>query len=404
MKHHRAPLYALAAIFLIALQLRLPLMLTAKPKTYAAYFMLAQSIRHHQGMVYDGEAYTEVSHLRKPPVLPYLLAQFSNYRYFLYAQAFLSALLVAPIFLLGLRWSGRAAGLIAALLWALWGPSLQLAAMIRPETLFLLFFLIGLLCALRFEESRHWWLTALAGLAFACAELTRTVLLVFAVLLTVDFLRRIPTAEHRKRFVLATVALAVGFAAPIGIYHLAKREHGLTWVYDRKGLVLLYSTWEGGMEDTELSIKRYIQQVRPDNWEQMTDSQREHFVMGLAWRELMRHPAASAGRASQKVFRFWIGRYGYWKTSWLSPSLLLSLLALVGLLSLRRKNRAGFRWSLFLVLNFTLIAAVTHEKALFREVITPWYLALAAVGVVAVVRQAKQRIDRRRSETPENAT
>ena len=357
------------------------------------YTILAKSIRDDKVMLFTA-AYVQRDYLRKPPVLPHLLALFRSQRNFFRFLAVLSTLLIPMTYWLGRIWKLETTGLVAACLLAVWGPSIELMSTMHPETLFVFFFLSGLLL-LRPPES--WTKVALylaAGLVFSTAELTRPVLLPFVVLLGgalfVIGLRR--KVGGNKRWI-AAVLLAVGFFSPILMYHHRTAQHGFVWVYDRKGVTVLTPLLEDG------ETFDYIQPLRPDNWHELTDSQREQFVMNLAAKIVQKQPVAVIKKSLVRLSQFWLTGFGRWTAMFPAPHLFLNLFAIIGFAVLFRKNRFAFLISSILFIDFSLMAMVIFTKPRFREVITPWHLLLVGVGITYILEWLREKRNNRHNIT-----
>jgi hypothetical protein len=378
----------------VGVTLRFEAVCTTQVDFDAAYFLLAEQLRTRGVMVYDGEAYAPESHLRKPPVLPYVLATFPHHDPFRLWQAALSAALLLPIFLLGWRWHSTAAGLVAAGLWTFWGPGIALAGRLRPETMFYLFFLTGLLLLGLGMGPRRAGQRAVAGMALAVAELTRTVLLPFVLLLLAFEAWRLREAGERRRRAAAWVALAAGFFAPIAGYQLLNLEHGLAWVYDHKGEVMLLAAIHRHAEPPyghePISAAGYFAARKPAGWVTMTDAERERFTVGLALREHFKAPGRFLNRSVDRLREFWLEDFSREPAPqrWLGPSAWLSLLALVGFFALRRPRPFAFAVSAFLAIDFSMIAIFLNPKPVYREMVTPWLLTLAAIGAVSLAHKA----------------
>jgi 4-amino-4-deoxy-L-arabinose transferase-like glycosyltransferase len=126
----------------------------------------------------------------------------------------------------GLRLAGPAAGLIAAVIAAVY-PNLWLNdALVLSETLVQLTTALVVLTAYRFWTRRDWGSAALLGVMVGLAALTRaeTLLLCFALVLPLCLLLR--DAAWRRRFALLVVAGAavVVTIAPWCVYNLARYE------------------------------------------------------------------------------------------------------------------------------------------------------------------------------------
>lgn len=370
----------------------------------AAYYMLSRSIANHEGMVYSDEAYTRVSHTRKPPVLPYTLSRFEDPTEFLRYQAVLSALLIFPLFGLGWYWGGRAAGALAAGLWAFWQPSVVLACKLRPETIHNLFFLAGLLClpVARSNRGRFW--AAAAGLSFGLAELTRPVLTIFLAFLIGEWVLQLRNPAKRRRTAAALAAFIICLSTPLLIYQVIQNKHGFSYVYDHKGFVMLMAALDEGESTPRGVAQSFLGEHKPDDWESLTDAERDHFVTRLTWQVVQEHPWRTIKNVGMRIMSYWFGKFGEnrWNierlrlSSWLiEPNAGLTLLALIGIIFIFSANPPIFRYSLYFLVNFSAMAAAIHTRPIFREVMTPWLLVMVGIGTAGIGRWLGAKIKKR---------
>ncbi|MCZ7584006.1 MAG: hypothetical protein M5R36_12070 [Deltaproteobacteria bacterium] len=92
-----------------------------------------------------------------------------------------------------------------------------------------------------------------------------------------------------------------------------------------------------------------------------------------------------------QIEKFWRDYPYPWETPWLRPNRPFNVAALLGLAFLFGRRKMLFLFSIFLFVDFSLMAALIFEKNRFREVITPWHLPLVVMGFAAplqwIVRQ-----------------
>jgi len=232
-----------------------------------------------------------------------------------------------------------------------------------------------------------------AGIAFALAELTRTVFLPFVVMTILAHLVWARVLPQRRQAVAGVVLLALGFGLPIAAYQVANWRHGFAWVYDRKGEVMLLGVERRHAEPPfdagePVTLEDALPGPLPDDWPSRNEGQRERYFVGLALREAMSHPGSFLLQSEDRLASFWFGAFGCEADALipLCPSWWLTALAVVGLFVLRKNRGRAFWWSLFLVINFSLIAVFLNPKPIYREMVTPWLLTLAAVGVVGALQ------------------
>ena len=352
------------------------------------YVILANSIKDRGEMVYDCSLFAKPDYLRKPPVLPYAMSLFKNPHNYMLVQAILSALLVVPIFFLGFRWFNSAAGLVAAGLWAFWGPAIVLVGYLNQETLHSLFFLLALLALDISDEKGKWPFFLLVGLFLAMAELTRPVLAPFFVCLLLFRLFWLAVSQKKMAQLFLVLALLLGYLIPILPYQYAKREHGFSYVYDRKAVIMLMATLEQPL------VYQYIDEHKPDEWDEMSDGEREQFIFGLFWQRVKENPKNFVTQIIDHEHDFWFAHNGSWPTVYPQPWEWLTFLAIFGLIFLWFQKKQAFIYSLFLTFDFSLMAGVVHKKPRyfprFFEVAAPWFLILAAIGMIGLIVAASR--------------
>ncbi len=372
----------LVILFGIALTLRLDSALNTSIEDNDQYLVLSKSIGEHGRMLSNLDL-VEADLLRKPPILPYSIFLLGGRDPFLIFQAIISALLVFPIFFLGAHWTTQKSALVAATVWVFWGPAVKLAGVITPETLFLLPMMLGLLALSKNDETPSLGLGLCAGLCLSLAELTRPVLLPFVSMVFILYAWRLAKEKIRRGETALIFALLVaGFALPILAYQIANKDAGFSYVYDRKGITVLTNLVEGG------ETFQYIHKIKPPDWNDWTDAQRENFALREFAEKVSESPIRFLRSAIQRIGYFWIRGFGDWEgiQKWLlRPSPVLTILALIGFVALMFKNRSAFKFSAFLIVDFSLMAALVLAKPRFREVATPWLLILGSYGAVAIL-------------------
>jgi hypothetical protein len=385
----------LVILFGIALTLRLDSALNTSVEDNDQYLVLAKSIGEHGRMLSNLDL-TDSDLLRKPPVLPYAIFLLGGRDPFLIFQAIISALLVFPIFFLGAHWATQKSALVAATLWVFWGPAVKLAGVITPETLFLLPMTLGLLALSKNDETPSPGLGLCAGLLLSLAELTRPILLPFVCMVFILYAWRLAKEKYRRgKTALIFALLVAGFALPILAYQVANKDAGFAYVYDRKGITVLTNLVEDG------ETFQYIHKIKPPDWNNWTDAQRENFALREFADKVSEAPIRFLRSAVKRIGYFWIHGFGDWDgiSKWLlRPSPVLTILALIGFIALMFKNRSAFKISAFLIVDFSLMAALVLAKPRFREVATPWLLILASYGVLATLSRLWRSIEDRRSE------
>jgi hypothetical protein len=173
-----------------------------------------------------------------PPLYPVFLSLFSIFPDMALAaqvaQAVLSVLTAALLFVLGAQIHSERAGLIGAGIYAVWLPSV-ITTWFYQETLYVP--LIVLAFVLFFRASTP--LTfALAGAAFGLAALTRSMPLYYLPLLTILHF----AADHRLARVREALAVIAGFTALVLPYSLALSLHlNEATIIENHGAALLMS-------------------------------------------------------------------------------------------------------------------------------------------------------------------
>jgi tetratricopeptide (TPR) repeat protein len=135
-------------------------------------------------------------------------------------QALLNGLIGLLVYHLGRRAFGRPSALVAAFLWACWGPAVFYAGEILNVTLLLFLQALTVYLVMAAWRSPSVWRWGLAGLAAGAAAITRPDILPFAVLAAGACLLRAAVpwwSEHLRsgRAGAAAAALCAGVAAPL---------------------------------------------------------------------------------------------------------------------------------------------------------------------------------------------
>lgn len=130
-------------------------------------------------------------------------------------------LLVITTGFLARRWYGQTAGLIAALLIAVW-PNLIMYTTLFASEIFFLVFVNLMLLAWRPEDPRPWGLAILAGLFMAGAVFVRPVALLLPIVMVgLVFLRQSATLGRSLVFTLVAIAVAGAAIAPWSARNIA---------------------------------------------------------------------------------------------------------------------------------------------------------------------------------------
>ncbi|MCZ7583117.1 MAG: hypothetical protein M5R36_07155 [Deltaproteobacteria bacterium] len=362
------------------------------------YTIVADSLRREQMINVSVDALRSPSYVRKPPLYPMMMALSPRPEVFYALQIAASSLFVLAVFHLGRLWRGTAQGLLAAIGWTFWGPAVAFASHPRPENLFWW----GLVGALIFLTADDRGLSParafLAGACVAAAELTRTVLMPFGLSAALALLLLQKTQRGRKCARNAGIFL-LGLLVPTTAYAYVMAPVGSGMMWDGMGQMLLSAALDEGGRTPDGSSVEYVERHKPPDWDRMSSVEQDRAVMGMAWNVLRANKGSSAVLAARKVWRFWFSKdYGFsWDVpiAWIKPSPVLSIFAVVGLAVLMVKRSPAFWWSVLLTMNFSLMAIVVEEKSKFRESMTPWYLVLAAIGMVHVAARVIRRTEAR---------
>ena len=358
-------------------------------------------------LLQQGEYLHDAQH---PPLTSALLALPSvlGFTDFLAHQVFsclLGALSVVVVGLAGRRIAGRAAGLVAAGIAALYPGMWLNDALVMSETPGILTCALLILAAYRFWERRRAVDACWLGLALAAAMLTRAELALLAVVLVVPLIAMARTLTWRRRAALVAAAGAVSAAAvaPWVVYNLSRFNEPV-FLSSGLGSTLAVTHCPATYSGEHLGWWSYdcIHQLPESPRER---SERDAFYTAAAV-EFIRENAGSLPRvALARLGRTW-GFYQPWQQIRLDTVELRPLeLSRIGLVSLwvlqaaavagavlLRRRRTVLLPLLAVPITLSVASVLVYGTTRFRAVAEPALVLLAAVAFAALLTRARQRV------------
>ena len=340
----------------------------------------------------------------QPPLYPYFLGAVKAsfpvgfFHVARLLQALLGALVCAMVWWVGRYMFNPAVGLLAGLSAAVCGPLIFFDGELLPASLSAFLNLSALVILLRVWRRPTGWGYIGAGAAFGFAALAVPTVMMFALMVPIDIIRRFP---HRQGLVFSVLFL-LGSALPIG--PVAARNY----IVGGDQVVISYNMginfYIGNNADYERTVA-----IRPGwEWDELVTqparagfsrpTEKSAYFMERALDYIRAEPVAWMGLMMRKMGAFWhgdeVGRNQpiyYWRnySSILSATLwkagiafpfgLAAPLALWGvLLSLRR---IGPTLPMMYVMSYCMGVAMFFVSARYRVPVLPVVLVFAAYGV-----------------------
>ena len=161
--------------------------------------------------------------------------------------------------------------------------------------------------------------------------------------------------------------------------------------------------WAGNTDDTSHSNPPWAHPasnpVEMAKYESLGEAAYMHEKQNLALDHLRHHPAAFAVQSSRRILRFWTGYWSFSHAYLEQESLdlpnvpfccVLTSLMIVGLITLRRRNRQLALPFLALFLLFPLPYYFTHASTDYRQPIEPEIVIMLACGVAVLISRHKR--------------
>jgi 4-amino-4-deoxy-L-arabinose transferase-like glycosyltransferase len=430
---------ALGAIALVALVIRIAFVVIVAPTVPRlgdanAYHLLAEQLAVGKGYIRPFDhllLHLERPTAEYPPLFPLLLSFATRFgldtieqqRIFL---SFVGAGTVTLVGLLGRRVAGRAVGLAAAALAAVYPMLFLSEATLMSESLYVALVTLVLLCAYRAYDDPKPSRFVVLGVAIGAATLTRAEgLLLGAVVVAsvVVALRRLPSRER-----LARVAIALGVAVVLLVpwtIRNALQLHAFVPVSNNAATLVDGANCDVTYRGTQLGLWRASfatgsDQARLGIKVPQSEACFEGFDIGdphfdeakasnadlRAGASYARHHLGSLPKvAAVRVLRTWgvyspgqqvsfeslEGRPRAWQMRGTVMYWFLAPLAVVGAVLLRRRKRL-IAPLVATAVTVTIGAALTYGQQRFRIAAEPAILVLAAVPLVALARGARNYV------------
>jgi 4-amino-4-deoxy-L-arabinose transferase-like glycosyltransferase len=227
-------------------------------------------------------------------------------------QAFLSALTLVPLFILGRRWVGERATLAACALIAFYPPFVLYSILFMSETLFLLLVVSAVALIARPEASRGGHL--LGGCVLAGAVLVRSAIKLL-VPVTMVWLLLSPWWSRRERLV-RTALLVLGLAVPLAAW--TARNAAVHGEFIPTDCQTMYNIWQGnrppGMNFYDVARAYYSYSKSPSVREALAQREAVEVILSapLAWvaRKTTEEVPQLLGWRHDTVVFFNVGRLG----------------------------------------------------------------------------------------------
>ena len=365
------------------------------------YGQIASHLLGGDGFVITSVAGTYPYRSWLPPVYPFFLAGFMllplGMLWLQLAQACLSGLTCLLLFFLGRRLFGKECGLVAAILMAIYPPLILKVGRIDPVTLEALFLSGALLGLIHFHDTHRRASGVAAGLLLALCVLTKPVLLVPFVLLSLMW------------FVWKCIGLRqwMWIALPLclGLLPWTARNYAIHGTFVPVSTNSGYNLWIGnnalatgeayGTDGTPIWT-----QMPPELIRALADQNevgRSRMLSGMAFDWIVRNPAQFIDLSISRMGYFWwfrpragVGQNtattysATWVIGYKLVYGVLLLLAVVGVMRTRRL------WPRLLPLYAALIGVSATYSVFFihtryRMALEPTLMLFAAVGVCRVL-------------------
>lgn len=301
-------------------------------------------------------------------------------------QALLGTGALAILIALASRLWGRAAALGVGVVGAFHIPLIYFSGLLMTENLFILFLLLFLLLWTRAIARQRFRMLVLAGIVYAAACLTRSLLLFFlpAVLLgtavcTYSQKRRLRSALGATLGVLLGVVLTI-FPWTLRNYSV---HDAFVPITTKGGINLYYYTYP--IDDLDFNSR--WDQVPIPEVEGLTEVERESLFRRAALENMKAFPQLQFRFAMAKVLDFWnpIAERGptVVRLAYGLEFMILLVLAAIGVASLLResRDRALGAIAILLLLYYSLAAAVFTGGGKARLAVEPILILLAGGGI-----------------------
>ncbi|MDT5001281.1 MAG: hypothetical protein QOK12_3386 [Mycobacterium sp.] len=439
---------ALGAVALVALVIRIAFVNIVAPTVPRlgdanAYHLLAEQLAEGKGYIRPFDHL--LLHLNRPtaeypPLFPIVLSfatrlgldTIEQQRIFL---SFVGAGTVTLVGLLGRRVAGRAVGLAAAALAALYPMLFLSEATLMSESLYVALVTLVLLCAYRAHDDPKPSRFVVLGAAIGAATLTRAEGLLLGALVVASVvmaLRGLPSRERLTRVAIA-LGVAVALLVPwtirnaVQFHAFVPVSNNAATLVDGANCDVTYGGNQLGLWRETFSSGNSLLMIEPQSQAcfegfQIADP---HFDEAKASSKDLRAGASYARHhvgslpkvAAVRVLRTWgvyspgqqvsfeslEGRPRVWQMRGTVMYWFLAPLALVGAVLLRRRKRL-IAPLVATAVTVTIGAALTYGQQRFRIAAEPAILVLAAVPLVALARSARRYVTAVRLSTGETNT
>ncbi|KPJ62542.1 MAG: hypothetical protein AMS15_03495 [Planctomycetes bacterium DG_23] len=325
-----------------------------------------------------------------------------NFFYLRLWQALISMGSVGLVFLLAKRIFSREAGLVAALLAAIYPFFILFSGLVLNETLFIFFFLLEIYLLVRLKEtvqageeergrSRTYFLAVAAGVCAGATVLIRGAALVFYVFVWAFSLL---LARPKKRILLAVGIHGVIFCATL--FPWVWRNYEISGHFVPTTLRVGLSLYEGNSpQATGAPILNIL--VIPDAARDLDEYEKDKFLRREATRYILEHPGRFLRLCGMKFIRFWnpVPNYPGFRRLLIIIGTAGSFLPVVflALLGMGLERRDWRKWFLVVspVVYFTLLHMVFVGSLRYRVPVMPFLVVLAGAGGWRIIQGLKKK-------------
>jgi 4-amino-4-deoxy-L-arabinose transferase-like glycosyltransferase len=439
---------ALGVIALVALVIRIAFVNIVAPTVPRlgdanAYHLLAEQLAEGKGYIRPFDHL--LLHLNRPtaeypPLFPIVLSfatrlgldTIEQQRIFL---SFVGAGTVTLVGLLGRRVAGRAVGLAAAALAAVYPMLFLSEATLMSESLYVALVTLVLLCAYRAYDDPKPSRFVVLGVAIGAATLTRAEGLLLGALVVASVVMAVRGLPSRERLTRVAIALGVAVALlipwtirnAVQFHAFVPVSNNAATLVDGANCDVTYGGNQLGLWRETFSSGNSLLMIEPQSQAcfegfQIADP---HFDEAKASSKDLRAGASYARHhvgslpkvAAVRVLRTWgvyspgqqvsfeslEGRPRAWQMRGTVMYWFLAPLAVVGAVLLRRRKRL-IAPLVATAVTVTIGAALTYGQQRFRIAAEPAILVLAAVPLVALARSARRYVTALRLSTGETNT